>query len=502
MAIYHLSAKVIGRAAGRSSVAAAAYRSGERLRDERQDVEHDYTRKGGVVHAEIMAPANAPAWMRDRTRLWNAVEAVERRRDSQLAREIEVALPRELSPPERLELVRGFVERQFVARGMIADVAVHERAARDGQSQPHAHMMLTMRELTGAGFGKKERSWNAPEVLVGWREAWAREANVALERAGRGERVDHRTLEAQRLEAAQRAEVAREVGRPELALVHERQAVALDREPEPKLGPAASALERRGIETERGTARREVEARNHERQGAGERQLALRMELAERGRAFIAAARERLDGLWSRAEAAMGRARARNPGTREADQPERGPGLWTRLAGMLGRKSPEPERSSTATSREWISPEEQAYRAQRDAILGRPSPDPDRSVGEPGHERAAFDEQAYRAQRDAILGRKPPEPADRSAGEPNRERAAFDEQAYRAQRDAILGRPSPDPDRSVGTTGHEPIAPVRGLDQAQRDATLGRHQSDDRDAQADQGKDRDRGPGRDRDRGR
>ena len=126
VAIYHLSAKVISRAGGRSSVAAAAYRTAGRLRDDRQGLEHDYSRKGGVVHSEIIAPENAPDWMRDRDQLWNAVEAVEKRRDAQLAREIEVALPRELDRGERLELLRGFVQREFVDRGMIADVAVHE----------------------------------------------------------------------------------------------------------------------------------------------------------------------------------------------------------------------------------------------------------------------------------------------------------------------------------------------------------------------------------------
>ena len=102
MAIYHLSAKVIGRKAGRSSVAAAAYRSGGRLRDERQGIEHDYSRKGGVVHAEILAPETAPDWMRDRDRLWNAVEVVERRRDAQLAREIEVSCEKESTSRYRL----------------------------------------------------------------------------------------------------------------------------------------------------------------------------------------------------------------------------------------------------------------------------------------------------------------------------------------------------------------------------------------------------------------
>ena len=167
VAIYHLSAKVIGRKAGRSSVAAAAYRAGERLRDTRQGIAHDYRRKGGIVHAEIIAPENAPEWMQNRNRLWNAVEAVERRKDAQLAREIEVALPRELDHTAHLELLREFVRREFVARGMIADIAIHERSARDGQRQPHAHIMLTMRDLTSEGFGSKNRGWNASDVLIG-----------------------------------------------------------------------------------------------------------------------------------------------------------------------------------------------------------------------------------------------------------------------------------------------------------------------------------------------
>ena len=232
MAIYHLSAKVISRAGGRSSVAAAAYRTAGRLRDDRQGLEHDYSRKGGVVHSEIMAPDNAPDWMHDRDQLWNAVEAVEKRRDAQLAREIEVALPRELDRGARLELLRGFVQREFVDRGMIADVAVHEGKARDGQSQPHAHVMLTMRELTGEGFGKKDRSWNAPDLLMGWRAAWARDANTALERAGRSERIDHRSLDVQRAEAEQQVERARGGGQEELALEREKKVVELSREPE------------------------------------------------------------------------------------------------------------------------------------------------------------------------------------------------------------------------------------------------------------------------------
>lgn len=371
MAIYHLSAKVISRAGGRSSVVAAAYRTAGRLRDDRQGVEHDYSRKGGVVHSEIMIPENAPDWMRDRYQLWNAIEAVEKRRDAQLAREIEVALPRELGRGQRLELLRGFVQREFVDRGMIADVAVHEGKARDGHGQPHAHVMLTMRELTGEGFGKKDRSWNAPDLLVGWREAWARDANRALERAGRSERIDHRSLDAQRGEAEQQVERARGGGQNELALVYEKKVIELSREPEPKIGPSANAQEKRGIVTERGDAFRAAQERNAQRQELGWRQLELRLELMERSRAFIAGARDRLDRLWGRAEAAMSRIKERVMGEIERPQAgaERGD-MDARRAAVLGREVARPELQTPDVGRERIAPDD-PDRDRRNAILGR-----------------------------------------------------------------------------------------------------------------------------------
>ncbi len=371
MAIYHLSAKVISRAVGRSSVAAAAYRAAGRLRDDRQGLEHDYSRKGGVVHSEIVAPENAPDWMYDRDQLWNAVEAVEKRRDAQLAREIEVALPRELNHGERLELVRDFVQREFVDRGMIADVAVHEGKARDGHAQPHAHVMLTMRELTSEGFGKKDRSWNAPDLLMGWREAWARDANTALERAGRSERIDHRTLDVQRAEAEQQVERASESGQEELALERKKKVIELSREPEPKIGPSANAQEKRGIVTERGEAFRAAQARNAQRQEMGWQRLELRLELMERGRAFIATTRERLDQLWGRAEAAMSRIRERFMG--EGERPQAGAGrgdIDARRVAVLGRDVDRPEVQAPGIGREMVAPDN-PDRDRRDAVLGR-----------------------------------------------------------------------------------------------------------------------------------
>lgn len=407
MAIYHLSAKVISRTGGRSSVAAAAYRSGGRLHDARHDLAHDYSRKGGVVHAEILAPDTAPEWMRDRDQLWNAVEAVEKRKDAQLAREIEVALPRELDRGARLKLLRGFVQRAFVDRGMIADIAVHEGKARDGQGQPHAHIMLTLRELTGEGFGKKARDWNAPDLLLGWREAWARDANAALERAGRSERIDHRSLLVQRDEAQQHVERARGSGQEDLALEHEKKVIELSREPEPKIGQSAYAQEKRGIITERGEVFRAAQARNIKRQELGWRQLELRLALMERGRAFIATARERLDQLWGRAEAAMSRIRERFMGEVERPQAgvERGD-IDARRTAVLGRGGGRSEAQAPDVGRGRAA-SDHPDRDRRDAILGR-----QRDIGQERQPaRLERDVGAhggmdlYQKRSDAILGR-------------------------------------------------------------------------------------------------
>lgn len=260
MAVYHLSVKPISRGSGRSAVAAAAYRSGERLTNERDGQTHDYSRRHGVEHTEVMTPDNAPDWMQDRGKLWNAVETVEKRKDARLSREVEIALPRELTPGQRMELVREFVRSEFVGRGMVADVAIHCPTASDGREQPHAHIMLTTREIVPQGFGAKVRDWDRTDALEGWRERWAEHQNQALERAGLGERVDHRTLEAQRA-------VALGIANDNTRTEPERQAATkraaeLDREPQPKIGVAAAGMERRGIGTERGWEVRLVVERN------------------------------------------------------------------------------------------------------------------------------------------------------------------------------------------------------------------------------------------------
>ena len=197
MATYHFSAKVIGRGAGSSAVASAAYRSASRLHDARLDRHHDFSNKTGVVHSEVMLPAGAPEQLRDRATLWNEVEATEKRKDAQLAREVEFAIPRELTREQGVALAREFVAKEFVARGMVADLNVHWDIGSDGQAKPHAHVMLTMREVGPDGFGAKQRDWNATALLQSWRENWAAHVNDRLQLLGIDARIDHRSYEAQ-----------------------------------------------------------------------------------------------------------------------------------------------------------------------------------------------------------------------------------------------------------------------------------------------------------------
>jgi Ti-type conjugative transfer relaxase TraA len=232
MAIYHLHVKVIGRKSGSSAVASAAYRSGSRLRDERLDRSHDFSAKRGVVHSEVMLPENAPQAWSDRERLWNDVEAFEIRKDAQLAREVEFAIPREMTQAQGIELARDFVRSEFVDRGMIADLNVHRDMTEDGVPKPHAHVMLTMRQVSvngdENGFGHKVRDWNRTEVVQRWRERWAELANERLAELDIDARIDHRSLEAQR--------------------------IAL--EPQSQIGAPAKRIEVRGIKGEGGEADR------------------------------------------------------------------------------------------------------------------------------------------------------------------------------------------------------------------------------------------------------
>jgi len=246
MAIYHLRASVISRSSGRSATAAAAYRSGTEIEDRRIGRSFDYGSKRGVEHTEILAPDHAPDWVQDRSELWNRVEESETRKNSQVAREVRVALPDELSHEERVELVRGFCQSAFVERGMVADIAIHAPGKEGDDRNHHAHIMLTTREIAAEGFTTKNRDWNGKDVLEGWRLSWAEVSNEALERADIEERIDHRTLEAQREEALDRASEAQERGDEEEALRETVRAVALDRKPLPQLSPGAWQMKERG----------------------------------------------------------------------------------------------------------------------------------------------------------------------------------------------------------------------------------------------------------------
>ena len=195
MAIYHFTAKVIKRSHGRSAVAAAAYRAGDRFIDEERGRTFDYSYKTEVIHSEILLPPPAPAWMNDRQRLWNAVEAREQRRDAQVAREVEFALPQELSQTDAIGLARDYVRDEFVSRGMVADLNIHW-----DPDNPHAHVMLTMREVTPEGFGRKVREWNQVDLLREWRQHWADRANERLHELGLDIRIDHRSYREQGIE--------------------------------------------------------------------------------------------------------------------------------------------------------------------------------------------------------------------------------------------------------------------------------------------------------------
>jgi ATP-dependent exoDNAse (exonuclease V) alpha subunit len=231
MAIFHMSAKTVSRGKGQSAIAKAAYNSRDQIRDEQTGQVKDYARTAGLMFSAIFAPQDAPAWTHDRAALWNAVELAEKRKDAQLAREITLGLPHELTDQQRKQLVTDFVREQFQRKGMVADVNIHAPGGKGDDRNYHAHILLTMREVGPEGFGPKAREWNSREQLENWREAWERTQNRYLERHGHEARVDRRTLEAQ----------------------------GIDREPTTHLGPHAHGMEqRKGIETERGNIHRDT----------------------------------------------------------------------------------------------------------------------------------------------------------------------------------------------------------------------------------------------------
>ena len=258
IAIYHCSIKIVSRGKGKSAVAAAAYRSGEKLTNEWDGLTHDYTKKGGVVHSEILLPAHTPPAFSDRSILWNSVELSEKSNNAQLAREVEIALPVELSREEQTRLVREYCSSQFVSKGMIADFNLHDT----GGGNPHAHILLTMRPLDEKGAwlpkskkeyvldenGEKIRlpsgryktrkvdlvDWNNRENAEVWRRAWADLANEFLAQNNRPERIDHRSYERQ----------------------------GIDQIPTVHVGVSATQMEKKGIVTERGELNRNINAAN------------------------------------------------------------------------------------------------------------------------------------------------------------------------------------------------------------------------------------------------
>jgi ATP-dependent exoDNAse (exonuclease V) alpha subunit len=232
MAIFSMRMQVIGRSAGRSATAAAAYRSGEQLTDERTGQVHDYTGKSDIYGSEIMGPENAPVRLCDRATLWNEVEQVEKRKDAQLSREVMVALPVELNHEQKESLTREYVQVEFVSQGMIADIGYHDFDSHN----PHAHIMLTMRSVDEEGFGKKRRDWNKRAEIERHRRAWAESVNKALEQAGYDERIDHRSLKEQ----------------------------GIDREPQIHLGAKVLEMEARGIQTRVGDESRRISKVNRD----------------------------------------------------------------------------------------------------------------------------------------------------------------------------------------------------------------------------------------------
>lgn len=240
MAIYHLSVKTFSRSNGQSATAAVAYRAGAEIYSDRDRCHHDYTRKSDVLHSEIFLPENAPEWALDRQQLWNEVESAEKRKNSTVAREFEVALPHELNEEQRIALVQDFAKQIVARHGCAVDAHLHDDRSRNKKQNFHAHIMLSTRRLEQDGFTTKTRELDERKSgeVVYWRERWAKTTNEHLHEHGIRDKnnnligIDHRSLKDQ----------------------------GLEREPTIKMGVGASALERKGIKTELGNFNRAVSA--------------------------------------------------------------------------------------------------------------------------------------------------------------------------------------------------------------------------------------------------
>lgn len=261
MAIYHLSIKIIKRGDGKSAVAAAAYRSASAIKNERNGITSDYTGKRGVEYTEVMLPAHAPTEFQDRKILWNSVEMIEKHKKAQLAREIEIALPNELSREEQIALAKRFCQKAFVDEGMCADVCIHNPPSEN--ENVHAHIMLTMRPFNEDGswgdkqkkeyildkdgkkiYDKKKRQykcnsipatdWSQQTKAEEWRTLWEVMTNMALEQNQIDKKVDRRSYKRRGVE--------------QIPTIH--------------MGVEASQMEQKGIPTERGERNREITADN------------------------------------------------------------------------------------------------------------------------------------------------------------------------------------------------------------------------------------------------
>ena len=265
IALYHFHVTQIKRSAGQSAVAAAAYRSGEKLHSEYYGEDSDYTRKGGVICSEILLPSHAPPEYADRETLWNAVEKAERGKKAQLAYSFDIALQNEFSMQENIALARQFLLENFVSRGMVVDFSVHSPDKEDGGiSNPHFHVMCPIRPIESDGsWGNKQRreyvldehgervldeagngnyvfnavsttDWGKPETLETWRQGWAETCNAKFAEKGLDCRIDHRSYERQGIE--------------QIPTIHE--------------GPSVRAMEAKGIRTDKGDLNRWIRKTN------------------------------------------------------------------------------------------------------------------------------------------------------------------------------------------------------------------------------------------------
>ena len=310
MASFHLAVKAIGRSAGRSATAAAAYRAGVEITDERTGLVHDYTRKQGVEHSELVLPAAAPEWAGDRERLWNAAELAEVRKNATVAREYEIALPAELSAEARRELALGLAREISERHGVAVDVSIHAPGREGDQRNHHAHLLTTTRRLGPEGLGEKTRELDQKQSgeVERWRERWAEMQNRALELANVPDRVDHRS--------------------------HQRQGI--EQEPTVHMGPSATAMERRAeqVAAREGRAYEPVTAVGQHNAGVVER-AGLRQYI-ERGTEWLRDMGQRIAGRLHDVAASLSGAVERD--RREAAEAQRAREAQERLAADRARQ--------------------------------------------------------------------------------------------------------------------------------------------------------------------